>query len=68
MLGKQIVNRLHRIEKTSALEESEKKLRESEAKYRHLFESMTQGVVMQDAEGRIIEANLAAYEIIGLQG
>ena len=66
LLGKLIVNRLHRIEKTSALEESEKKLRESEAKYRHLFESMTQGVVMQDAEGRIIEANLAACEIMGL--
>lgn len=66
LIGKLIVNRLRRIEKTFALEESEKKLRESEAKYRHLFESMTQGVVIQDAEGRIIETNLAACETMGL--
>ncbi len=41
-------------------------LDESEKKYRHLFESMTQGVVYQDSEGRILDANPAAQRILGL--
>lgn len=41
-------------------------LRESEEKYRHLFETMPQGVVYQDTEGKIIYANPAAEEILGL--
>ncbi|MBT8340898.1 MAG: PAS domain S-box protein [Desulfatitalea sp.] len=45
---------------------AEKRLLESEAKYRHLYETMTQGVVIQDSGGRIIEANRAACEILGL--
>lgn len=44
----------------------EEKLRESEDKYRFLYETMTQGVVIQDADGKIIEANRAACEILGL--
>lgn len=45
---------------------AEAALSASEAKYRHLFETMTQGVVIQDAEGKIMEANPAACEILGL--
>ena len=41
-------------------------LRESEIKYRTLFETMQQGVVYQDAEGYIISANPKAEEILGL--
>ena len=41
-------------------------LRESESKYRHLYETMTQGVVIQDAEGGIVDANPAACDILGL--
>lgn len=44
----------------------EKALRLNEAKYRHLYETMTQGVVIQDADGKIIEANMTACEILGL--
>jgi PAS domain S-box-containing protein len=40
--------------------------RKSEEKYRTLFETMTQGVVYQDADGRIISANPAAQKILGL--
>lgn len=46
--------------------QAEQKLLESEAKFRHLYETMTQGVVIQDADGRIIEANNAACAILGL--
>ncbi|MBF0235688.1 MAG: response regulator [Desulfamplus sp.] len=46
--------------------QAEQKLLESEAKYRHLYETMTQGVAIQDADGGIIEANSAACEILGL--
>lgn len=45
---------------------SEKALRNSEAKHRALFENMTLGVVHQDANGKIIEANKAAERILGL--
>lgn len=41
-------------------------LRESEEKHRRLFETMSQGVVYQAANGRIIDANPAALEILGL--
>ena len=39
---------------------------ESEEKHRSLFETMTQGVVYQNAEGIIIDANPAAEQILGL--
>ena len=44
----------------------EEKLSESEVKYRHLYETMTQNAVIQDAEGKVIEANQAACRIMGL--
>ncbi len=50
----------------SARRQVEGALRESEARYRHLFETMAQGVVYQDAEGRIITANPSAARILGL--
>lgn len=45
---------------------AEQALRESEERYRTLFDTMEQGVVYQDAEGRIISANPAAERILGL--
>ncbi|MBL8056729.1 MAG: PAS domain S-box protein, partial [Anaerolineales bacterium] len=41
-------------------------LRESEARYRSLFETMADGVVYQDAAGRIVHANPAAEHLLGL--
>jgi len=41
-------------------------LRQSEAKFRTLFETMAQGVVFQDKEGSILSANPAAERILGL--
>ncbi len=38
----------------------------SEQKYRGLFETMIQGVVYQDAQGKIISANPAAQRMLGL--
>ena len=38
----------------------------SEAKYRRLFETMTQGVVYYSADGQIISVNPAAERILGL--
>jgi two-component system cell cycle sensor histidine kinase/response regulator CckA len=42
------------------------KLRKSEAKHRLLFETMLQGVIFHDSEGRILSANPAAERILGL--
>lgn len=39
---------------------------ESESKYKFLFDSMTQGVTIQDTEGKIVETNKAAETILGL--
>ncbi len=39
---------------------------ESETRFRTLFETMAQGVVYQDASGRIVFANPAAERILGL--
>lgn len=49
-----------------SLQRSFGSLRESEAKYRELYDTMSQGVVYQDADGKIISANNAACEILGL--
>jgi PAS domain S-box-containing protein len=46
--------------------QAEEALRESEEKHRTLFERMEQGVVYQDADGKIISANPAAERILGL--
>jgi two-component system cell cycle sensor histidine kinase/response regulator CckA len=45
---------------------AEESLRESEQRYRELFESMAQGVVYHDLEGRIVMVNPAAERILGL--
>lgn len=44
----------------------EDSLRESEEKYRTLFETMAQGIVYQDADGHITAANPAATRLLGL--
>jgi PAS domain S-box-containing protein len=46
--------------------QAEERLRESEERYRTLFETMAQGVIYQDANGYITEANPAAERILGL--
>jgi diguanylate cyclase (GGDEF)-like protein/PAS domain S-box-containing protein len=45
---------------------AEERLRESEERYRLLFETMAQGVLYQDGQGRILSANPAAEQILGL--
>ncbi len=44
----------------------ERALQESEMMYRMLFENMAQGVICHDAEGRVIAANPAAEQILGV--
>jgi PAS domain S-box-containing protein len=45
---------------------SQDSLQKSEEKYRRLFETMVQGVVYHDADGKIISVNPAAERILGL--
>ncbi len=51
----------------SAQKQAEKELQESERKYRNLFETMSQGVLYQDPDGKIFSANPAAEKILGLR-
>lgn len=46
--------------------QTEAALKENEKKFRTLFETMGQGVVYQEAQGLIIEANPAAEKLLGL--
>lgn len=48
------------------LRQAEESLRESEERHRRLFETMTQGVIYQDADGAITFANPAAERILSL--
>ena len=50
----------------SALKGAQETLRTSERTYRMLFETVPQGVVYQDAQGKITAANPAALRILGL--
>jgi PAS domain S-box-containing protein len=54
-------------EESLAREKTELALRESEKRHRQLFETMPQGVVFQDLEGKIVYANPAAEKILGLK-
>jgi PAS domain S-box-containing protein len=48
------------------IDDSEKAIKMGEEKYLNLFRTMAQGVVYQDSEGKIIEVNPAAEELLGL--
>jgi len=62
----QIVGSAVAIQDVTELHHAQQTLRESEARYRSLYNATTAGIVLQDTEGRIVEANEAAEEIIGL--
>jgi PAS domain S-box-containing protein len=46
---------------------AEKKLKESEEKYRGLFECTTDGIIVLDARGEILDVNSQASELFGLE-
>ncbi len=48
------------------IDDSEKVINMGGEKYLNLFRSMAQGVVYQDSDGKIIEVNPAAEELLGL--
>jgi PAS domain S-box-containing protein len=50
----------------TAQKQSEKSLQESELKYRSLYENMSQGVLYQEPDGKIISANPAAEQILDM--
>jgi PAS domain S-box-containing protein len=53
-------------EHVAVLERARAALHESESRFRSLFETLTQGVVFHDADGRIVQSNAAAQRILGL--
>lgn len=46
--------------------DAERRMRQSEARLRSLFDTMSQGVVYQDRNGKVLQANPAAQRILGL--
>ena len=46
---------------------AEDELRRSEARYRSVITAMAEGIVVQNAEGKIVACNLSANRILGLQ-
>ena len=61
-----IISTLSSGEDITERRRTQEALRKSEEMYRNLYETMVQGVVYQDAEGKITSANSAAEEILGL--
>ncbi len=61
-----IVGAIESLRDITERKRTEEALRESEERYRSLFDTMAQGVVYQNSAGRIIHANPAAEKILGL--
>jgi PAS domain S-box-containing protein len=55
------------VKDISARKIAEEGLKQSEERYRTLFETMTQGIVYLDPEGKIMSANPAAKQILSLK-
>jgi|GEM_PF-5394532 len=51
---------------TTERKNNESKLKESEEKFRNLFKTMEEGVVYQNADGKIISVNPAACRLLGI--
>jgi PAS domain S-box-containing protein len=54
------------LEDVTQHHQAEAALRQNEAKYRFLFENMTQGVFRQQADGTLVDANPAALRMLGV--
>jgi len=63
---KKIIGFTVMIQEITEHKRAEEALRQSEGKYRILFETMAQGVVYQSADGKIFSANSAAERMLGL--
>jgi len=55
------------IQDITERKKAEKKLKESEQKYRGLFESTTDGIIVLDARGEISDVNTRALELLGFK-
>jgi len=65
MEGKPVMLAL--IQDITERKKAEKKLKESEQKYRGLFECTTDGIMILDARGEILDTNRRANDIFGLK-
>lgn len=57
---------LSMVQDITAPKKAEEALKESEGRYRTLINGMGEGVVLQDAEGKVLTANPSAERILGL--
>jgi PAS domain S-box-containing protein len=55
------------LQDISERKKAEKKLKESEQKYRGLFESTTDGIFILDARGEILDVNKKSLDLLGLE-
>jgi PAS domain S-box-containing protein len=65
MEGKPVMLAL--IQDITERKKAEKKLKESEQKYRGLFESTIDGIIVLDARGEIFDVNTRAIELLGFK-
>jgi PAS domain S-box-containing protein len=65
-LEKQVVGRVWSFRDVTELRQTEMELRTRETRLSDIFRAMAEGMVLQNAEGRIVECNQAALSILGL--
>ncbi|MBE9126282.1 MULTISPECIES: PAS domain S-box protein [unclassified Coleofasciculus] len=65
-LSKQLlVQNARLVQEVEDRQTAQEKLKESEKRYRHLFEGSVDGIVMVDIEGRIIDCNASYQKMLG---
>ncbi len=68
-IARPIANRelLARVEALMRIQRAERALRDSEEKFRSVIEQSNDGVILTDSEGKIVEWNVSAVRIFGLE-
>ncbi len=59
---------LRDVEQANHRRQAERSLRDSESRFRAIFESAGTGIAVEDLDGRIVETNLALQQMLGYTG
>lgn len=67
LISEMAYQKMEQMELNRVLKQNEKILRESERKYKGLFEAFPLGITVSDLDGNVLEKNSRAVELLGLE-